>query len=81
MRSLALPVDAEASFTQALSLARHQGALWWELRAAKSLARLWCASGRRREAVALLAPLRDRFDAVLETDDLRDAWLAVAESE
>jgi predicted ATPase len=81
MRSLALPVDAEASFTQALSLARHQGALCWELRAARSLARLWCASGRRREAAALLAPLRDRFDAVLETDDLRDAWLAVAESE
>ncbi|MGD0434318.1 MAG: hypothetical protein ABSA58_24830, partial [Acetobacteraceae bacterium] len=77
MKSQALLAEAEAAFRKSLSLAREQGALYWELRAATSLARLLRGLGRRREAAALLAPVRDRFEDALETDDLRDARLLV----
>ena len=42
-------VEAEESFRQAISVAREQGAAWWELRAATSLARLWARAGRTAE--------------------------------
>ena len=77
MRSQALLTEAETAFRESLSLARQQGASYWELRTATSLARLLCELGRRGEASALLAPIRDRFEDALETDDLRDARLLV----
>jgi hypothetical protein len=77
MKSQALLVEAEAAFRESLSLARHQGALHWELRTAASLGRLLRTLGRRREAAELLAPFRDRFEDVLETDDPCDARLLV----
>jgi non-specific serine/threonine protein kinase len=52
---------AEEVFRRAISLARRQQALYWELRAALSLAELWQAQSRHAEAHALLAPICQRF--------------------
>jgi predicted ATPase len=61
---------AEDHFRQALDWARRQGALSWELRAAMSLARLLRDQNRSTEAIALLAPVYDRFTEGFDTDDL-----------
>ena len=65
--------EAEACFSRALAVAREQGAKMWELRAATSLARLWCDQGRRAAARELLAPLCARFTEGLDTPDLVEA--------
>jgi predicted ATPase len=65
--------EAEASFQQALAVARHQRARIWELRAATSLARLWRDHGKRTEARDLLAPVNGWFTEGFDTKDLRDA--------
>jgi class 3 adenylate cyclase/predicted ATPase len=65
--------EAEASFQQALAVARHQRARIWELRAATSLARLWAEQGRRTEARDLLAPVYGWFTEGFDTRDLKDA--------
>jgi predicted ATPase/DNA-binding winged helix-turn-helix (wHTH) protein len=72
-RSKAMPTEAEAAFARSISLSQRQEARSWELRAATSLAGLWCEAGRRLEAVALLAPVFSGFDATFETEDLRHA--------
>ena len=64
---------AEDLLRQALDLAREQGALSWELRAATSLARLWYKQNRSTEASALLRPVYDRFTEGFDTDDLKAA--------
>jgi predicted ATPase len=64
---------AEDHYHQALDWARRQGALSWELRAATSLARLLRDQNRSTEAVALLAPVYERFTEGFETDDLKAA--------
>jgi predicted ATPase len=64
---------AEDHFRQALDWARRQGARSWELRAAMSLARLWRDQNRSTEAVALLAPIYNRFTEGFETADLKTA--------
>jgi len=61
---------AEACFQQALDVARRQGALFWELRAAMSLARLWRGQQRVSHARKLLAPVYRRFTEGFETPDL-----------
>ncbi len=53
-----------------LDWAHRQGALSWELRAATSLARLWVVQARIDEAIALLAPVYDRFTEGLDTADV-----------
>jgi len=71
-----LPQDeaaAEASFGLALSIARHQSAKLWELRAAVCLARLWRDQGRRDKATDLLAPVYDWFTEGFATPDLQAA--------
>jgi predicted ATPase len=65
--------EAESHFRRALDLARQQGALSWELRAATSLARLWRDQDRPNEAHELLAPVYDRFTEGFATADLREA--------
>jgi hypothetical protein len=60
---------AEGHFRQALEVARQQGALSWELRAATSLARL----ARSNEARELLVSVHDRFTEGFATTDLRAA--------
>jgi DNA-binding winged helix-turn-helix (wHTH) protein/predicted ATPase len=58
---------AEACFRQAISIARHQQAKSWELRAATSLARLWQSQGKRAAAHALLAEIHDWFTEGCQT--------------
>ena len=64
---------AEASFREALTVARRQRAKFWELRAATSLARLWQWQGRNDEAVELLLPVYDWFTEGFDTRDLKEA--------
>jgi predicted ATPase len=64
---------AEACLQQALTLARHQQAKSWELRAAMSLSRLWQHQGKRDEARELLAPVYDWFTEGFDTADLQEA--------
>ena len=65
--------DAADHFGRALALARTQKAAGWELRAATSLARLWHAQRRTRQARTLLLPIYRRFTEGLDTADLRSA--------
>ena len=64
---------AEDHYQQALGWARRQGALSWELRAATSLAKLWRDQNRSTEAIALLAPIYNRFTEGFDTADLKAA--------
>jgi predicted ATPase len=65
--------QAEACFQQALTMARHQQAKSWELRATVSLSRLWQQQGKRTEAHALLAPIYGWFTEGFDTADLQEA--------
>ncbi|MCU1758350.1 helix-turn-helix transcriptional regulator [Pseudomonas sp. 14P_8.1_Bac3] len=62
---------AEAVLIRALNVAKHQGALAWELRSATSLAQLWQRQGRHRQAHTLLAPIYNRFTEGFAMPDLR----------
>ena len=64
---------AESLLIRALNLAKHQGALAWELRSATSLAQLWQRQGRHRQAHTLLAPICNRFTEGHATPDLTKA--------
>jgi class 3 adenylate cyclase/predicted ATPase/ABC-type transport system involved in cytochrome c biogenesis ATPase subunit len=64
---------AQTQFREALAIARRQEAKSWELRAATSLARLWRAQSRRREAYDLLAPVYGWFTEGFDTAALKDA--------
>jgi class 3 adenylate cyclase/predicted ATPase len=64
---------AEAYFERALAVARQQQAKSWELRAAMSMARLWCDQGKREEARELLAPVYGWFTEGFDTRDLKEA--------
>lgn len=64
---------AEACFRSAMDVARQQKAKSLELRAATSLAQLWCAQGERQKARDLLAPVYGWFTEGFETADLEDA--------
>jgi predicted ATPase len=66
-------MEAEDCFFGALEVARQQGALFWELRAALSLARLRIRQDRRDDARQLLAPVYDQFTEGFEAADLRCA--------
>ena len=66
-------VKAEACFERALAVARAQQAKSWELRAAMSLARLWCDQGKRDAARDLLAPVYGWFTEGFDTRDLKAA--------
>jgi predicted ATPase len=64
---------AEDCFNQAAHMAREQGALFWELRVAVSVARLRVSQGRHHEARASLASIYDRFTEGFATADLQAA--------
>jgi predicted ATPase len=66
------PIEAEACFQCALGVARSQAAKMWELRAATSLARLWCDQGRRAQAHDMLAPVYGWFTEGFDTADLKE---------
>jgi predicted ATPase len=72
---LALSGDRDADtaatlFLQSVALARKQGALAWELRAAMNLARLRAKQGRQRKAIELLEGVYNRFTEGFQTVDL-----------
>jgi predicted ATPase len=65
--------EAESCFQHAITIAQHQSAKSWELRASTSLARLWRSQGKRAEARELLEPVYSWFTEGFDTADLRDA--------
>jgi predicted ATPase len=65
--------DAESCFRQAVEMARRQGALAWELRAATSLARLYHEHNRPTRARKILAPVVRRFTEGFGTADVVNA--------
>jgi predicted ATPase len=65
--------EAEAQFRRAIEVSRKQGARWWELHGASSLARIWAECGRRQQAYDLLAPVHGWFAEGFDTQSLRDA--------
>jgi predicted ATPase/DNA-binding winged helix-turn-helix (wHTH) protein len=69
----AAAATAEKCFAQALDVARQQGALFWELRTAMSMARLKESQGRRTEARKILQPVYAKFTEGFASADLRDA--------
>jgi predicted ATPase len=71
--------QAEASWQQALALARSQPARSLELRAATRLARLWQRQGKPAAARALLEPIYNAFTEGFDTPDLQEA-LALLEA-
>ena len=66
-------VKTEAYFKRALEIARAQQARSWELRAATSLARLWCDQRERQQGHDLLAPVYGWFTEGFDTRDLKEA--------
>lgn len=68
-----------ALFLQLVALARQQGALAWELRAAMNLARLRANQNRQREVIELLEGVYNRFTEGFETVDLLAARSLFAE--
>jgi predicted ATPase/DNA-binding winged helix-turn-helix (wHTH) protein len=61
---------AEKCFARSLDIARRQGALWLELRAATSLARLLREQGRSTDAIGCIQPVYERFTEGFGTADL-----------
>jgi predicted ATPase len=80
---LALAADnhpqAEICFHQALEVARRQQAKSLELRATRSIVRLWQHQGKRTEARQLLAPVYGWFTEGFDTADLLEAKALLAE--
>jgi predicted ATPase len=70
---------AEASFHQALDVARRQQAKGLELRAALSLSRLWQRQGKRDEAGQLLSAIYSWFTEGFDTRDLQAGRALLAE--
>jgi class 3 adenylate cyclase len=64
---------AEASYREALAVARGQDAKFWALRAALDMGRYWRGQGRAGEARALLSPLVASFKESASSPVLRDA--------
>jgi class 3 adenylate cyclase len=64
---------AETSYREAIAIALQQSAKLWELRAAISLARLWCSQGRRAEARGMLGSTYGWFTEGFGTPVLREA--------
>jgi predicted ATPase/DNA-binding winged helix-turn-helix (wHTH) protein len=69
---------AEDCFLCALHVAREQGALFWELRIALSLARLRISQDRQAEARQLLAPVYDQFTEGFGIADMEAAKALLA---
>jgi tetratricopeptide (TPR) repeat protein len=73
--------EVERLFQAALALARERGEKSLELRAALSLACLWCEQGKRSEAHQVLKPVYDWFREGHDLPDLRSANAFLCELE
>ncbi|MEP3332312.1 adenylate/guanylate cyclase domain-containing protein [Sedimentitalea sp.] len=67
------PNAAEAMFRKALEIANEQGAVLWEIRASRDLARLLAGQDRRAEAQHLLASTLRRWQDALQPVDVTQA--------
>jgi class 3 adenylate cyclase/tetratricopeptide (TPR) repeat protein len=68
------PVDSAAQYlSRAIEIARMQGARWWELRAATSLARHLASKGSPQRAYEMLAAIYDKFAVGVDSADLKAA--------
>jgi class 3 adenylate cyclase/tetratricopeptide (TPR) repeat protein len=65
--------DAVRDLQRAMEIAREQGSLSLQLRAANDLALLWAEMGERHKAYDLLAPVRERFDDGVAAPDIARA--------
>jgi len=65
--------EIEASYQEALALARLKGARLLELRSATSLARLWCGQNRYDDADSMLIPILSSFTEGFGLADLKEA--------
>jgi predicted ATPase len=63
----------ETLYREAIELARKQGALSFELRAATSLARLKHRQGQTKQAKALLLSVYEQFTEGFASSDLKEA--------
>jgi predicted ATPase/DNA-binding winged helix-turn-helix (wHTH) protein len=66
-------LEAERDLLASVDLAHRQSALYWELRAATSLATLWKKLDRQDEARRTLVSVYDRFTEGFDTLDLKAA--------
>ncbi|QIO64049.1 hypothetical protein HA462_02850 [Rhizobium leguminosarum bv. trifolii] len=64
---------AERLFLRSRKVARAQGAVAWELRAATNLAEIWLAKNDTARGLASLLPIYEQFTEGFETADLRAA--------
>ena len=78
-RSMTDAAEAEASFQQALTIARQQQAKALDLRAAVSLSQLWRRQGKRAEARQLLTGIYRWFAEGFDAADLREAKTVMEE--
>jgi tetratricopeptide (TPR) repeat protein len=67
------PKAAEASYGEAIDIARQQSTKWHELLATKSLARLWQSQGKTAEAYDLLNGVFSWFTEGFDTIDMQEA--------
>jgi predicted ATPase len=65
--------SAEACFHEALEIAAQQGARFWELRSAISLARFRIGQGRNAEAAETLRKVHGSFSEGFDIADMRTA--------
>ena len=72
--------EAEQCFLKAIEVAQHQQAKSLELRATVSLARLWQAQGKQREAHRMLEEIYNWFTEGFDTKDLQEAKTLLKES-
>ena len=70
--------QAETAFHHALTIARHQHAKSWELRAAISLSRLWQQQNKQDAAFTLLSEVCNWFTEGFDTPDWQDAQILLA---
>ncbi|MCP3709309.1 hypothetical protein M3I54_20310 [Paraburkholderia sp. CNPSo 3274] len=64
---------SEALYLHAIEVAQQQGALFLELRAAKSLARLKLRQGKTALVESVLSPIYDKFTEGFEIVDLKES--------
>ncbi len=70
---------AEQHFAKAIDVAQRQGALFWELRTAMSLARLRISQNRSSDAHAALISACGKFTEGFATADLRSAMAMISQ--
>ncbi|WP_439360918.1 ATP-binding protein [Bradyrhizobium sp. DASA03007] len=79
LRSARHSADAEARLRGAMDMAVAQGARFWALRCAISLARFMFRAGRSAEALAVLDPVCGRFAEGADIADMRTARDLIAQ--